>query len=225
MRYYPPPVTGSGKPGPQKLKEKEHDHDYPGTDLPKVLAELDLSDKTDFPHPITWDHHRDDIDGDDNDRARNDEVSSSSSPYINDPYTLPPADPDADKKYLSTLDHPTKLRRQVLELLLYVTSERSIKYLDGLRLRPSFQSRSEMDWTWNRMVESGVLKKGDGDGDGEVGRIEDKEDTKTIQENAEKQGQEQEQENLKKMKVKKRVKKTEKKNPATTTATRASGET
>ncbi|THC98678.1 hypothetical protein EYZ11_001881 [Aspergillus tanneri] len=78
---------------------------------------------------------------------------------IDDPYTLPPSDPEADQKYVSLLDEPTRLRRRVFELMLYVGTGGSIKFLDGLELRPTFEGGSDMDHAWTKLEKLGVLKK------------------------------------------------------------------
>ena len=79
---------------------------------------------------------------------------------INDPYTLPLADSQTDKNYLSKLDDSTQLKRRVLELMLYAGSRGSIKVLDGLALRPDSGERGDpdIDRTWAKLGELGVLK-------------------------------------------------------------------
>ncbi|EHA19344.1 hypothetical protein ASPNIDRAFT_47809 [Aspergillus niger ATCC 1015] len=78
---------------------------------------------------------------------------------IDDPYTLPLADPLADQRYLSHLDEATRLRRRVFELMLYAGTGGSIRLLDGLELRPSVDEGSDMDRAWAKLEKLGVLKK------------------------------------------------------------------
>lgn len=155
VRFYPPPITGSGRTRPQRLEAKGRHSSIPqkpGADLPSLMTDLGPLENTNIPRSITWD--RDNDDGEDT-------PGDEKTHLINDPYTLPPADPTADRKYLSHLDDSTRLRRQVLELMLYAGSGGSIKYLDGLRLRPSLEWGSEMERAWTKLEELGVLKKKD----------------------------------------------------------------
>ncbi|PYH96591.1 hypothetical protein BO71DRAFT_374878 [Aspergillus ellipticus CBS 707.79] len=78
---------------------------------------------------------------------------------VNDPYTLPLADALADRRYLSHLDEPTRLRRRVFELMLYAGTGGSIRLLDGLELRPSIEEGSDMDRAWAKLEKLGVLKR------------------------------------------------------------------
>ena len=77
---------------------------------------------------------------------------------VNDPYTLPLADPVTDREYLSTLDESTRLRRKVLELMLYVGSRGSIKVLDGLALQLDDGDDSDVDRILAKLEDLGVLK-------------------------------------------------------------------
>ena len=150
FRFYPPPVTGSGhnirgKDEVKKLKDQPHatnGQKKPLGTLTDILAEIGPMEN--IANPTTWD---DDIQIDERDTE------------INDPYTLPEADPVADAKYLSHLDESTRLRRRVLELMLYAGSGGSIKYLDGLLLRPSLQSNPDVDCAWSKLEELGVLRR------------------------------------------------------------------
>jgi hypothetical protein len=79
---------------------------------------------------------------------------------VNDPFTLPPADAQADDKYLLRLDRATRMRRSVLELLLYAGTSGSLHHLDGLELRPSFgQDNPDMGQAWTKLEELGVLRR------------------------------------------------------------------
>lgn len=151
VRFYPPPITGRGrdkirdKDEIKKLKDQPHstnDKKRLGT-LTDILGEIGPLEN--IANPTTWDDDDNEIDERDME--------------INDPYTLPEADPQADAKYLSHLDESTRLRRRVLELMLYAGSGGSIKYLDGLLLRPSLESNPDVDRAWSKLEELGVLRK------------------------------------------------------------------
>ncbi|PKY03363.1 hypothetical protein P168DRAFT_238753 [Aspergillus campestris IBT 28561] len=154
VRFYPPAITGSGRdnrPDARKLKAKEEESHPPtsparktGLDLPSVLA--------DFSHC----HELSRIIGNDDDEDDNDEADG---PEIDDPYTLPLADALADQKYVSRLDESTRLRRRVFELMLYAGTGGSLKFLDGLEMRPTLEEGSDMDRAWSRLEKLGVLKK------------------------------------------------------------------
>lgn len=153
--FYPPPVTGSGKNGEEKKKvkpkaERRSRKKKVGADFPTVLADLGLStDDMNMKHPATWGEEEED-----------DVVHTEHNVEFNDPYMLPPADPQADKKYLSHLDDSTKLRRRVLELMLYAGSGGSITFLDGLELHPDLGKKgSDMNRAWEKLEELGVLRR------------------------------------------------------------------
>ncbi|KAH8696346.1 hypothetical protein BGW36DRAFT_408249 [Talaromyces proteolyticus] len=79
---------------------------------------------------------------------------------IDDPYTLPPADAEADQKYRSRLDESTKVRRMTMELLMYAGTRGSIKVLDGLDLRPILEGeKREIDRIWGKLEALGVFKR------------------------------------------------------------------
>jgi hypothetical protein len=89
-----------------------------------------------------------------------DEAKPDTDIEINDPFTVPLADPLADGKYLNHLDKATRLRRRVLELLLYAGTSGSLHTLDGLELRPSLgDEASDMNQAWDRLEHLGVLKR------------------------------------------------------------------
>lgn len=148
VRFYPPPVTGSGRSESKKqLKAKEEDRDQHGRaelDLPAALA--DIGRCQEVSHPATWDEE-------------DDEMNIEKDIEVNDPYTLPLADAQADQKYLSRLDESTRLRRRVLELMLYAGTGGSIRVLDGLELRPTLEEGSDMDHAWTKLEKLGVLRK------------------------------------------------------------------
>lgn len=146
LRFYPHPVRGNGKSeSPSKLRATETQAallDNVGLDLPSVLA--------DFGRHGAMDHSA--IGEDDDDFPEKDME-------IDDPYTLPPADVQADQKYLARLDEATRLRRRVFELMLFVGTGGSVKLLDGLELRPALEEGSDMDVAWSKLEKLGVLKK------------------------------------------------------------------
>ncbi|KAL4898132.1 hypothetical protein BDV59DRAFT_166258 [Aspergillus ambiguus] len=149
VRFYPPAVTGNGKPGDAKqlatrVEKKPVPQEDGGLDIPSALAEFKREDH-DINRPIFEDEQSDVVDGH--------EIE------INDPYTLPPADSQADLKYLARLDRPTRLRRSIFELMLYAGTGGSVKFLDGLDLRPVLEEGSDMDRAWMKLEKLGVLKK------------------------------------------------------------------
>lgn len=141
--FYAPLLTGSGRSiGEKKIKARAEEKEKRiGVDFPTVLANLQCSaEDMAMEHPASW--------------GREEEIE------VDDPYTLPPADVQADRKYLSCLDGSTKLRRRVLELMLYAGSGGSIRFLDGLELHPgSKEDESDLDQTWAKLEELGVLKR------------------------------------------------------------------
>ncbi|KAJ5418307.1 uncharacterized protein N7487_001857 [Penicillium crustosum] len=143
--FYPPTVTGSGNPDRKKLKSQEQAvvrHQGIHRDLSDALAELGNDDQI---------SHRATI---------GDEPKTERDIEIDDPYTLPLADPHADVKYLRHLDQATRLRRRVLELLLYAGTSGTLHTLDGLTLRPSLGDEcSDMNKAWDRLEQLGVLRR------------------------------------------------------------------
>ncbi|CAG8361039.1 unnamed protein product [Penicillium salamii] len=143
--FYPPALTGSGNPDRKKLKSHEQqavvrlrDH----RDLSEALAELGKDDQ--ISHRATM--------GEDTQPDRDAE--------INDPFMVPLADAQADAKYLRHLDQATRLRRRVLELMLYAGTSGSLHTLDGLNLRPSLgEDSSDMNKAWDRLEHLGVLRR------------------------------------------------------------------
>ncbi|KAJ5083448.1 hypothetical protein N7456_012875 [Penicillium angulare] len=144
--FYPPAITGNGSNmDTKKLKaqDKAIAHKQ-GTrqDLSDALADLDHIDHV--AQAVTWD----------------DGVKPEKDIDINDPFTLPGADQDADDKYLNHLDRATRLRRRVLELLLYAGTSGSLHTLDGLELRPTLGGESsDMGQAWTKLEELGVLRR------------------------------------------------------------------
>ncbi|KAF7617684.1 hypothetical protein AFLA_006598 [Aspergillus flavus NRRL3357] len=146
VRFYPPAVTGSGRVGDTKnlkVEDEPSQRDQAGLDIQSVLAEFGHAENSE--RSIIHD--------------QDEEPIAEKDIEINDPYTLPPADPQADQKYLSHLDEPTRLRRRVFELMLYAGTGGSLKFLDGLQLRPTLEPGSDMDHAWNKLEKLGVLKR------------------------------------------------------------------
>jgi Leucine-rich repeat (LRR) protein len=148
VRFYPPAVTGNGRTGGAKQlstrTEKPAVQEGGGLDIPSALAEFQHEDH-DLNRPI--------FEGEEPD------VDDEHETEINDPYTLPPADIQADLKYLAHLDRPTRLRRSIFELMLYAGTGGSVKVLDGLDLRPALEEGSDMDRAWVKLEKLGVLKR------------------------------------------------------------------
>lgn len=144
--FYPPALTGNGSNAERKkLKDQVNaiiPQQHNRRDLSDALADLDQNDHV--AHVVTWDE------GSKPDR----------DVEINDPFTLPPADSRADEKYLLRLDRATRMRRSVLELLLYAGTSGSLHNLDGLELRPSLgEDNPDMGQAWKRLEELGVLRQ------------------------------------------------------------------
>lgn len=170
--FYPPAVTGSGKM--QKClsfkawesrslrRRRKFGGDHPAS-LPTIGQTVDILRHRD------WDEEE-----------MEEEEDEASPPSrrprqleVDDPYLLPPADAQTDEKYLAHLDEPTRLRRRVLELMLYAGTGGTLKMLDGLELRPALEftapssggggkdeSRSsDLALAWDRLEDLGVLKR------------------------------------------------------------------
>ncbi|KAL3445384.1 hypothetical protein BJX65DRAFT_150160 [Aspergillus insuetus] len=140
VRFYPPPITGNGKQDTRKLMSNERTSfgNY-GVDL-----DLPLMKQLDREGQLVPTGEEDDVERD---------------PEINDPYTLPLADPQLDQKHLSRLDQGTRLKRRVFELMLFAGTGGALKYLDGLEFRPVLEPGSDMNQAWTRLEQLGVLKK------------------------------------------------------------------
>ncbi|KAL4977650.1 hypothetical protein BDW66DRAFT_149956 [Aspergillus desertorum] len=144
VRFYPPAITGSGKPRNQKLIPNErrrsgHNH---GLDVDLPLIALPERDGQ-------WLQVKGEVDED----------GTHTDLEIDDPYTLPPADLLLDQKHLANLDQATRLKRRVFELMLYAGTGGAIKFLDGLEFRPVLETGSDMNQAWARLEQLGVLKK------------------------------------------------------------------
>ncbi|KAL2849572.1 hypothetical protein BJY01DRAFT_245858 [Aspergillus pseudoustus] len=140
VRFYPPPITGNGKQPTRKLMANERlSSAHNGVDLDLPLMRQHDRDGQLFPI--------------------GDEDDAESDPEVNDPYTLPLADPLMDQKHLARLDQGTRLKRRVFELMLYAGTGGALKYLDGLEFRPVLEPGSDMNQAWARLEQLGVLKK------------------------------------------------------------------
>lgn len=144
--FYPPALTGNGSNADRNKLKDQANAIIPQQDnrreLSDALADLDQNDHV--AHAVTWDE------GSKPDR----------DVEVNDPFTLPPADARADEKYLLHLDRATRMRRSVLELLLYAGTSGSLHNLDGLELRPSLgEDNPDMGQAWKRLEELGVLRR------------------------------------------------------------------
>ena len=154
VRFYALAVTGSGRDENKKLHAKEaanRDRDHPrgnkvSLDITAALADIRQSEN--IAHPALWGE-----DGEMTDQDRERDIE------INDPYTLPPGDSQADMKYFSHLDEATRLRRTILELMIYAGTGGSVKSLDGLILQPRLEEGSDMDHAWTKLEKLGVLRR------------------------------------------------------------------
>lgn len=157
--FYPPAVTGSGKiqdrlrakaQESRSLQRRAFSGDRPSS-LPILGQTVDILRDHDW-----------------NDQGEEDvsPLCRSRQAEIDDPYLLPPADAQADEKYVAHLDEATKLRRRVLELMLYAGSGGALKMLNGLELRPALgcpsagkNESSDLALAWERLEKLGVLKR------------------------------------------------------------------
>ncbi|KAK2746953.1 hypothetical protein FQN57_002525 [Myotisia sp. PD_48] len=96
------------------------------------------------------------------------EKAEKTQKEIDDPYTVPFADQDADAKYVVHLDETTQLRRRVVELMVHTATSGRLKYLDGLSQLNGPNSGNDnndgrkkvrKDWVWTRLEALGVLKR------------------------------------------------------------------
>ncbi|KAJ9210411.1 hypothetical protein DTO166G4_7968 [Paecilomyces variotii] len=148
--FYPPSLSGSGRSEVGRLKDKEEPvRREKGLDEDGFTARANLGGHQDVARVVPW-------------RENGGELEQSHE--IDDPYTLPPADVEADRKYVACLDESTKLRRRVVELMLYAATGGAIKVLDGLELRSSIgeevsENNSDVCRVLTRLEELGVLKK------------------------------------------------------------------
>lgn len=147
--FYSAPITGHGRgEGPvKKLEYMRHQRKGSYENGPEALATI--GGKRDIAVDRLDDEEK---------------PADARGPEIDDPYTVPPADAQADQKYRARLDESTKMRRKVLELMMYAGSGGTIQMLDGLELKPILEEdRAEMNRIWDRLEELGVLKqKSDG---------------------------------------------------------------
>ncbi|KAJ5584923.1 uncharacterized protein N7459_004723 [Penicillium hispanicum] len=144
--FYPPALTGNGlKADRKRLKGQEKaiiQQRESRRELSYALA--DLTQNGPVAHAVSWE----------------DGAHTDHDVEIDDPFTIPPADLQADQKYLAHLDKATRLRRRVLELLLYAGTSGSLHTLDGLELRPSLgDDCPDMGQAWTKLEELGVLRR------------------------------------------------------------------
>lgn len=147
--FYPPPVSGSGRADTHiKMLEdrlhkthKRQKNIETGADLlPAVFDKTEENAVVGFKGQMP--------------------IKEVTDVEIDDPYTLPPADAEADQKYRSRLDGSTKSKRMTLEVMLYAGSGGSIRMLDGLELRPILEhEKAEVDRLWSKLEQLGVFTK------------------------------------------------------------------
>ncbi|KAF5015094.1 hypothetical protein F66182_13693 [Fusarium sp. NRRL 66182] len=147
--FYPPPVSGSGRADThiKMLEDKLHKthrrqkNIETGADLlPAVFDEIDENAAAGFKGQMA--------------------IKEVTDVEIDDPYTLPPADAEADHKYRSRLDASTKSKRMTLEGMLYAGTGGSIRVLDGLEIRPILENeKAEVDRLWSKLEQLGVFTK------------------------------------------------------------------
>ncbi|KAF7717572.1 Septation initiation network scaffold protein cdc11 [Penicillium ucsense] len=143
--FYPPTVTGNGSKADRKKTKDPASVAISATaghrELTDALADLDGEGPVD--NIVTWD----------------DSSQSGEDMDVNDPFTLPAADPQADEKYLLRLDRATRMRRKVLELLLYAGTNGSLCSLDGLNMKSLLVENADMSQAWSKLEELGVLRR------------------------------------------------------------------
>jgi hypothetical protein len=145
--FYPSPVTGSGR-GESNAKLLEYTRQHARKN--KKNGEQDALAAIGGGTDIAVTNYANAVH----------ENASELDVEIDDPYTVPPADAEVDQKYRSRLDESTKMKRMVLELMLYAGSGGSIKILDGLELRPILEGeKAEVDRIWDKLEDLGVLKR------------------------------------------------------------------
>ncbi|KAK2865151.1 hypothetical protein FQN49_003865 [Arthroderma sp. PD_2] len=193
--FYPTPVSGSGKqqhePDEQKVQrelikhsteEDSHDRSLPYIGGGKDITRHSSYNSNNYTDYLPLDAQEEN-DGENNEKE------------VDDPYTVPVADPFADAKYLAHLDESTRLRRRVIELMIHNATSGRLTYLDGLPQSGLADNdeinddegghagpgdahvhvhdgavRVKKDWVWNRLEQLGVLRKkekGTEDGKGE----------------------------------------------------------
>lgn len=148
--FYPPPVSGSGRADThiKMLEDKLHrthkrqKNIESGADLlPATYGETEDNAVVGFKGQTAIKERVTDVE-------------------IDDPYTIPPADAEADQKYRSRLDGSTKSRRMTLEVMLYAGTGGSVRVLDGLELRPILEhEKAEVDRLWSKLEQLGVFTK------------------------------------------------------------------
>lgn len=91
-------------------------------------------------------------------------LAENTDVHTADEYLLPGADKTIDTQSRARLDEDTKLRRRVYEMLI-TSGCRDLKRLDGLPVAK--RSVGQKDAVWDRLLELGVLRSRDGEGDGD----------------------------------------------------------
>ena len=138
LRFFPPAVTGNGsaKSTTRHAKAKSHSN----VALAAFGPPAHTSHSADGVERVSWDD------------LKTPEIQ------VNDPFTLPPVDAEADAKYRSRLDDQTCLRRNVLQVFLFMASSGSIKTLDGIKIRLE-DLPSSNDTVWIKLERLGVVKR------------------------------------------------------------------
>jgi Leucine-rich repeat (LRR) protein len=144
--FYPPAVLGSGNNTKKLESTRKRADSQEGQDENRHTALATFGHCADIALPDL--------------ASELSKIDSDPGVEIDDPYTIPPADVEADRKYRTRLDESTRVRRMVLELMLYAGSGGAIRVLDGLQLRPILEDeKAAMDRVWDKLEDLGVLKK------------------------------------------------------------------
>lgn len=155
--FYPPPVSGSGrswadKPRGLLTQAKRSASKHGDKQIVKSRQDMVLPVLGGCVDIAAQSH--DDLNGKDEEESHDNVVE------IDDPYTLPLADPAADQKYLIRLDEATRLKRRVVELMVQAATSGRLKSLDGLSVESTGgEGRIRKDEVWRRLEELGVLRK------------------------------------------------------------------
>lgn len=126
--FYPPVVSGSGRTIPRQTKRVRNGKGRERGD-DGLLAITNMGHCADIAYEGAGV-----VDRVDNRNHIKVPERSFDRDEIDDPYTLPSADVEADRKYVSHLDEGTRLRRRVVELMISSATAGRVKLLDGLPL-------------------------------------------------------------------------------------------
>ncbi|KAK2788874.1 hypothetical protein FQN53_003063 [Emmonsiellopsis sp. PD_33] len=157
--FYPSPVSGSGRVWRDETGKLVGQIKRPSSKEEKQLQLREDEDDVGFPTvggctDIARKGFGEGGELDTQDRDGQEEMEVE----IDDPYTVPPANVVADRKYVVHLDEATKLRRRVVELMVQAAAAGRLRVLNGLPTN-SGGGCVKKDDVWRRLEELGVLKR------------------------------------------------------------------